>query len=332
MAKAASAGNVGDFGDVGKYPDVLEYAVQGLDQAGDVVAKVSMEESLKRKRVFRSQLFVPKIKQLNEKVLFYLLPSMCIKRRLHSRALAKQSKDAMDKHSNDGLDIQSNDALDKRIALWLERYILVTTVLLIGAVWTQSHAWAWHHTLGGWTLRSFVGLLVLIRVGEILLQSTAEIVSDRLDVDTETGLATLALYVLQAVAIFAICSEYAAYASGYQHVFKVDPDPSGVVNFPSHWWDFVYVAGTNLTTFGTAYPPLTSWARLTVVSSSLVFVALFSVLLTFVVAQIPSDKPEITTDKPETAPGKQETTSDNPGNPAGQARNSKRAVARCAPS
>ncbi len=278
MAKAASAGNVGDFGNVGKYPDVLEYAVQGLDRAGDVVAKVSIKESLKRFRVFRSQLFVPIIELLNEKVMFYLLPSVHIRRGLQERAIDKKTSD---------------DDLDKQMALWLECYMLVTTLLLIGAVWTQSHAWAWHHTLGGWTLRAIVGLLVLIRIGEILLQATAEIVSDRIKVDTATGLATLGIYVLQAVAIFAICSEYAAYASGYQHVFKVDPDPSGVTSFPSHWWDYAYVAGTNLTTFGTAYPPLTSWARLTVVGSSLIFVALFSVLLTFVVAQIPEDEPEV---------------------------------------
>ena len=164
--------------------------------------------------------------------------------------------------------------------------MIVTTVLLFLAVWSQSYECAWH-SWWTWILRPLVGLLVLVRISEILSQSV-EVVLDRVDVDAASGLVTLVIYAFQAVAIFAICSEYAEYASGCHNAFKSD-----VADFPSHAWDYAYLAWTNLVTFGAAYPPQTFWARLAVACSSLVFVLLFSVLLAFVVAQIRPPNPAI---------------------------------------
>lgn len=235
---------------------------------------MSFSAFLKRKRVFRSQVFVPFIEQLYV-LMSYVLPSAHIRYRVYKRYTG-----SLDTSKPQGA--QDLDPRDKEMGRRLEWYMLGATALLFAFVWTQSHACAWHSW--GWSLRVSVGLLVVIRIGEIVSLATSEVVFRRIDVDAATGLATLVIYGFQAVAIFAICSEYALYASGYQRVFRSDE-----ANFPSHWWDYAYVAGSNLTTFGTAYPPLTFWARLTVLCSSLIFVVLFSVLLTFVVAQIRPD-------------------------------------------
>jgi len=59
------------------------------------------------------------------------------------------------------------------------------------------------------TMRLLAGLLIVIRISEILSQSV-EVVLNRIVVDAASGLVTLVIYALQAVAIFAICSAYAA--------------------------------------------------------------------------------------------------------------------------
>ena len=262
----------------------LRRILWGVNPAGEVVndraAKVSADPkdtlsrpSLKYKRVFRSQVFVPRIERLYEWTSRVVLPSARIRRRAERRYGAPE------------LVPEKPEPLhprDKAMSRWLEYYMIVTTALLFLAVWSQSHACAWH-AWWTWILRPLVVLLMLVRISEILLQSV-EVVLDRIDVDPASGLVTLVIYAFQAVAIFAICSEYAEYVSR-GHAFKTE-----VADFPSNAWDYAYLAGTNLVTFGAAYLPQTFWARLTVACSSLVFVLLFSVLLAFVVAQIRPDR------------------------------------------
>jgi hypothetical protein len=165
------------------------------------------------------------------------------------------------------------------MSCWLEVYLVVTTTLLIVLAWLQSHPWAWEHTLRGWALRLLVLVMLTVRIGEILSQSV-EVVLGRIEADAASGLATLVIYVLQTVAIFAIWSEYAVYAWGYGQAFK---------EFGSRttgWLEYAYLAWANLVTFGSAYSPQSPWAKVVVVCSGLAFILLFSVLLAFVMEQI----------------------------------------------
>jgi hypothetical protein len=227
---------------------------------------MSLRTLLESKRIYRSQLLVPGL-QRGHLVLSHVLPSALIRLRFS----VKQRQLPAPRDQDDRV---------TKMSLWLEWYQLVTTVLLYVFVWSQSHPWAWQPSRWAWILEIFVGLVVVVRIGEILSQSV-EVVLNRIDVDAASGLSTLLIYVFQTVAIFAICSEYASYASGYHEAFKSD-----VGSFPNSWLDYLYLAWANLVTFGAAYPPETSWSRLVVVSSSTIFILLVSVLLAFVVAQI----------------------------------------------
>ncbi len=226
--------------------------------------------ALERKRIFRSQVFVP-VLESGYVLLSWALPSAHI--RLH-----------FDMEHPPLPDPPYDDRRVKKMSRWLEWYMLVVTALLFLFVWSQSHPWAWQHSWWGWILRVFVALLLVIRIGEILSQ-TVEVALNRIDVDAPSGLMTLAIYIPQTVAIWAICSEYATYASGYHQVFKSDDR-----SFPSDWLDYLYLSWTNLVTFGAAYPPQTSWAMVVVVCSSATFILLFSVLLAFVVSKIQPDQ------------------------------------------
>jgi len=100
--------------------------------------------------------------------------------------------------------------------------------------------------------------------------------------DATSGLATLVIYVFQTVAIFAICSEYLTHVS--KDAFKFEGGSP-----PADWLGYAYLAWANLVTFGGAYPPQSTLARLLIACSGMTFLLLFSVLLAFVVAKISED-------------------------------------------
>jgi hypothetical protein len=240
---------------------LLFLACDFLKTEGDLLKRLrAVVAATQSTRVFRSQLVVPTLKR-GHVLLALMLPSTHI--RLHfdmeNPPLATRIDD---------------DQRVKKMSRWLELYLLATTVLLFVLVYTQSHPSAWQLSWWGWILRVSAVLLSLLRIGEIFLQSV-EVVLGRIDADPASGFATLLIYVLQAVAIFAIWSEYAAYASGYHCAFKP---------LPTNAWGYLYLAWANFVSFGATYPPQTQWATIVVVCSSVTFILLFSVLLSYVVS------------------------------------------------
>ncbi len=238
---------------------LLLLAADGVDVMNWIRVRVA---AIRRERVFESPIFVP-ILERGYVLLSFFLPSAHI--RLHF--VLKETNPAQDQYVT-------------RMSGWLEVYLVAITGLLVFLVWSQSYPCAWRHSGWGCVLTLLAAWAVATRIGEILLQSI-EVMLGRIRVDAASGLPTLAIYVVQTVAIFAICSEYAAYASGYQGAFKSDTNP-----LPSNAFGYAYLAWSNLVTFGAAYPPRTCWAMLIVVCSGITFILLFSVLLSFVVSKI----------------------------------------------
>jgi hypothetical protein len=243
---------------------------------GDPVnGRPATDAAIERTRIFRSQLLAPRL-ECGYLWLTRWLPSTRIRMRFEPPLP----------------DPHGEKQRVENMSRWLEWYLLATTALLIGLVWSQSHEWAWRHSALGWALRVLVVAAFVVRISEILSQSI-EVVLNRIDADAASGLTTLVIYVIQAVAIFAIWSEYAAYASGYasgaQAAFK---DFGGSI--ATGCLQYAYVAWANLVTFGTAYAPQTSWAKVVVVCSGLTFILLFSVLLAFVMDRIrPPDRDDV---------------------------------------
>jgi hypothetical protein len=148
----------------------------------------------------------------------------------------------------------------------LEGYMFLSTIFLVAGVPL------WSHLPTGWKVAWSV--VAVVRLGEILTQSM-EVILGRINTDGPSTLLTVAIYVLQALAIFTIGAQIvgsAGFASGNDH--------------PDSWQDFLYMTWNNMSTLGNSYAATSNWARAVVAGSNLLAILLFTILLGFGVGRL----------------------------------------------
>jgi hypothetical protein len=230
-------------------------------------------------RRYQSTVMVPLIERLYLVVL-WLLPSSALRYWIHRRV-----------HRRDELRYGPEPVTpreDKLVARSLEINNLVWTVVLASGVWTLVPPRVWH-----WDWRStwavFVCVVAFMRICEILVQS-AELILRRIDVKVDHTLVTLAIYVIQAVAILTIAAELVGsqkfqsteptYLVGSQKLERTEH------TYPRSGEDFLYMTWNNMTTVSSPYVATSNLARLVVAGSNVTAILLFTVLLGFAVGKL----------------------------------------------
>jgi hypothetical protein len=199
-------------------------------------------------------------------VMLWLLPSSVLRYRMHRWA-----------HRRDELRYGPEPVTPREDALVgrsLEINNLVWTVVLALGVWTLVPPRVWHWDwCSTWAV--FVYAVAFIRTFEILVQS-AELILSRIDVKVDHTLVTLAIYVIQAVAILTIAAELV----GSQKFESTEHA------YPRSGEDFLYMTWNNMTTVSSPYVATSNLARLVVAGSNVTAILLFTVLLGFAVGKL----------------------------------------------
>jgi hypothetical protein len=152
-----------------------------------------------------------------------------------------------------------------RISKRLEAYMLLATPLLVLGLFSSGvPIWRWVAVV-------FAG----IRLLEIFAVSV-ELILGWLRVSTTAAIATVGVYTVQAVMIFAIFARVVG-SDGFSDSNNKRPDGIG---------DFVYMIWNSMATLGNSYSADSGCARLVITMSNLTAILIFSVLLGYAVGKL----------------------------------------------
>jgi hypothetical protein len=222
-------------------------------------------EYLEGHRRYQSTLMVCLIERLYL-VALWLLPSSALRYWVHRRVQRRDER----RYGPEPVTPRE----DRLVGCSLEINNLVWTVVLAAGVWTLVPPRVWHWDwCSSWAV--FVCVVAFIRTCEILVQS-AELILRRIDVKVDHTLVTLAIYVIQAVAILTIAAELV----GSQKFESTEH------TYPKSGEDFLYMTWNNMTTVSSPYVATSNLARLVVTGSNVTAILLFTVLLGFAVGKL----------------------------------------------
>jgi hypothetical protein len=220
---------------------------------------------LQQPRAFHSEVLVPVAGFLYVVVLMFM-PSQWIRFRVY-RHYWRHTRTWMSRK-----DFDARRTKEMQVSgCWLEAYMVINTAVLCRGVVTQGYDTTWH---GLWAF--IVCLVAVWRILEILTV-TGEVIVRRIAVEPPATVVSLALYVVQAVAIFTIAAELVG-ADGFQTSDHKDA--------PQSWRDFLYMTWNSMATLGSSYPAHTGWARIIVAASNVASILLLTLLLGFAVSML----------------------------------------------